>query len=91
MMPKRIVKRLHPICVLADCLCKGKPMNVVVYEDGTYRGGHHFTSASGGELILGGYWECPSCYWGKGAPKPVEKVEENPLWYLEQAEAAKHE
>ena len=72
-MKKRIVKRLYPVCILADCPRKGKPMDVVVYEDGTYRGGHYFGEPvpipeqrkrilqlkGGGEE----YWECPTCYW----------------------------
>ncbi|MDP2952894.1 MAG: hypothetical protein Q8O76_06230 [Chloroflexota bacterium] len=61
---KKIVKRLHPVCILQGCPRQGKPMNVTLYEDGTYRGGHYF-----GRLLgrgrKGEYWECPSCFWRK--------------------------
>ena len=62
-MSKKIVERLHPTCSLEGCPRQGKPMDVVVYEDGTYRGGHSFRGIS--EIVGFEYWECPQCYWGK--------------------------
>ena len=60
---KIIVGRLHPKCVCQDCPRKGQPMNVVVYEDNTYRGGHHFTFEGGVKRLPEmDYWECPACY-----------------------------
>ncbi|MBU2541949.1 MAG: hypothetical protein ABIJ23_01300 [Candidatus Magasanikbacteria bacterium] len=45
------------------CACCGKEVNVIVYSDRTYRGGHYFFKIPvKGEQIE--YWECPKCYWG---------------------------
>jgi hypothetical protein len=51
---KTIVKRFS-----RDCVICGKKMNVKVYKDHSYRGGHYF-----GKLKKNAeYWECPKCYW----------------------------
>jgi hypothetical protein len=42
-----------------SCAVCGDTIEVTVYEDGSYEGGHYF----GGELLDDGeYWECGSCY-----------------------------
>jgi len=61
-MPRKIVRRLRRRCSLGDCL---RPIRVILYEDGSYRGGHFFGRIIEGKGIKGEYWECPPCYWGK--------------------------
>ncbi len=53
---KEIKKRMKKHCSVC-----GKDINVVLYEDKTYRGGHHFGKVEGKIE----YWECPKCYWKK--------------------------
>ena len=53
---KEIIKRLEKVCV-----CCGKKINVILYNDKSYRNGHYF-----GKILNDAkkeYWECPKCYW----------------------------
>ena len=54
---KEIIKRLKK-----NCVCCGKKINVILYQDKSYRGGHYF-----GKILnnKNEYWECSKCYWGK--------------------------
>ena len=47
------------------CVCYGKVIKVILYEDKTYRGGHYFGKMKLGKTKKPEYWECPKCYWGK--------------------------
>jgi len=72
---KAIRHRIERVCAVNEDSCprRGKPMRIIIYEDGTYRGGHYFDMGKDWEKKHGEYWECPSCYWGysslKGEPK----------------------
>jgi len=66
MAKPNIAKRIERQCSISvdECPRRGKPMRVVIYEDGTYRGGHYFNFGEEWERQHGEYWECPACYWG---------------------------
>lgn len=51
--------------VTKSCSCCAKQINVILYSDRTYRGGHYFFKIpiKTGEKVE--YWECPKCYWNK--------------------------
>jgi hypothetical protein len=58
---KKIKKEMNKSCVVC-----GKKINVVLYTDSTYKGGHYF-----GRIPIPGnnkaeYWECEKCYVGDG-------------------------
>ena len=63
MAERRIARRLRRTCSLASCR---RPIRVIQYEDGSYRGGHYFGQLFKGRGVKTEYWECPSCFWGKG-------------------------
>ena len=48
-------------------------MRIIIYEDGSYRGGHYFDMGKDWEKKHGEYWECPSCYWGRSSLKEEPK------------------
>ena len=41
------------------CSCCSKKINIVIYKDNSYRGGHYFGKLNDKRIE---YWECPSCY-----------------------------
>lgn len=52
-------EKLEKICVI----CGGK-INLFLYQDRSYRGGHYFGKMSlPTKLKHVEYWECPKCYW----------------------------
>ena len=53
---KEIIKRLEKVCV-----CCGKKINVILYKNKSYRGGHYFGKILNDDKKE--YWECPKCYW----------------------------
>jgi len=49
-----------------SCIVCGKKLNIVVYPNRRYRGGHYFRSVlpenKEFKKIFGEYWECEKCY-----------------------------
>lgn len=55
-----------------DCVVCGKSQDIILYQDGTYRGGYYFDFD---ESVLGKdceYWECPKCYFMDVIEKKLE-------------------
>jgi hypothetical protein len=57
---KKQSEKLEKICAIC-----GRKINLFLYQDRSYRGGHYFgkvsLSVKQGKKVE--YWECPKCYW----------------------------
>ena len=64
-MSKKIIKER----IVRQCSICPKKINVILYTDDSYRGGHYFNLDKPKkrpktlEEIALEYWECPTCYW----------------------------